>query len=377
LPPLGGFLFSEASCPDLDTASLANEHLYAALRALCVVNDREERITRVTDFEHLGAEELGGIYESLLELGFKEWSMSAGLCELADAPGNERKLTGSYYTPTSLITSLLDTALDPIIEHALGSPDPEAALLALKICDPACGSGHFLVAAAHRLARRLAALRTDEREPAAGDVRHALREVATRCLYGVDVNPLSVELCKVSIWLEALEPGRPLAFLESHIQCGNSLLGCTPALLKQGLPDEAFKTLTGDDPAACRALAKDNRDARDAKQELFELTNRTALAAARKASGNLWADRGVDRIDIYADNQPVGQVVPTQAGLMREQERFAERQGALRLWTHYQGFKGYQRIFGGSHRLNEYSPKRARVETARSTNNGLQWLCQL
>lgn len=69
LPPLGGFLFSKSACPDLDAASLANEHLYAALRALCVVQDREEHITRVTDFEHLGAEELGSIYESLLESG--------------------------------------------------------------------------------------------------------------------------------------------------------------------------------------------------------------------------------------------------------------------------------------------------------------------
>jgi energy-coupling factor transporter ATP-binding protein EcfA2 len=282
LPPLGGFLFSEGACPDLDTASLANEHLYAALRALCVVQDREERISRVTDFEHLGAEELGGIYESLLELGFKEWSVTAGLCELADAPGNERKLTGSYYTPTSLITSLLDTALDPVLERASNAPDPEAALLALKICDPACGSGHFLVAAGHRLARRLAALRTGEREPPVETVRHALRQVAANCLYGVDVNPLSVELCKVSIWLEALEPGRPLAFLESHIQCGNSLLGCTPALLKKGLPDETFKPLTGDDPSACRALIKDNRDARDAKQDLLDLANRPALVQLAK-----------------------------------------------------------------------------------------------
>ena len=321
LPPLGGFLFSEGSCPDLDVASLANEHLYAALRALCVVQDREERITRVTDFEHLGAEELGGIYESLLELGFKEWSVPAGLCELADAPGNERKLTGSYYTPTSLITVVLDTALDPVMDRAVqeareaadktaktSKTSPSAAilnpqlstlspsqgevgdshlstinhqlaeaLLRLRICDPACGSGHFLVAAAHRLARRIAALRTGEREPPVDAVRHALREVAARCLYGVDVNPLSVELCKVSIWLEALEPGCPLAFLESHIQCGNSLLGCTPALLKKGLPDEAFKSLAGDDPAAVRALIKDNRDARDAKQDIFDLTNRPAL----------------------------------------------------------------------------------------------------
>lgn len=337
LPPLGSFLFSEGASPDIDSASLSNEHLYATLRALCLVRDPEEKITRVTDFEHLGAEELGSIYESLLELQFIRFEISAGFAELGDADGtgNERKLTGSFYTPTSLITSLLDTALEPVIDRALatargtaskssngsksaktadGSPSPpaaagegrgevgsstahcalrtphsseagsdyttvaEKALLGLKICDPACGSGHFLVAAAHRIARRVAALRTGEREPPVQAVRHALREVAAHCLYGVDLNPLSVELCKVSIWLEAFEPGRPLAFLDGHIQCGNSLLGCTPALLKGGLPDEAFRALTGDEPSAVKALIKDNREARDARQVFLALTSSPALA---------------------------------------------------------------------------------------------------
>jgi predicted ATPase len=292
LPPLGSFLFSEGASPDIDSASLSNEHLYATLRALCLVRDSEEKITRVTDFEHLGAEELGSIYESLLELQFLRWEIAAGVAELGDAEGsgNERKLTGSFYTPTSLITSLLDTALEPVIERTLNSAREAAkdaqpsslnahlaeALLRLKICDPACGSGHFLVAAAHRIARRMAALRTGEREPPVQDVRHALREVAAHCLYGVDLNLLSVELCKVSIWLEAFESGRPLAFLESHIQCGNSLLGCMPALLKKGLPDEAFKPLTGDDPAAARKLAADNRDL-SSGQELLELASEEPL----------------------------------------------------------------------------------------------------
>ncbi len=219
------------------------------------MRDPEEKITRVTDFEHLGAEELGSIYESLLELQFIRFEISAGFAELGDADGtgNERKLTGSFYTPTSLITSLLDTALEPVIDRALatargtaskssngsksaktadGSPSPpaaagegrgevgsstahcalrtphsseagsdyttvaEKALLGLKICDPACGSGHFLVAAAHRIARRVAALRTGEREPPVQAVRHALREVAAHCLYGVDLNPLSVDSAK-------------------------------------------------------------------------------------------------------------------------------------------------------------------------------------
>lgn len=273
LPALGGFLFSPASCPDLDRAQLANEHLYAALRALGLARDEEEKVTHLVDFEHLGAEELGSVYESLLELRFEEGSLAAGRPRLIDAPGNDRKLTGSYYTPTELITSLLDTALQPVIDRALASPDPREALLALKVVDPACGSGHFLVAAAHRLARALAAHETGEREPPLTAVRAALHKVVGRCLYGVDLNPLSVELCKVSLWLEAIEPGRPLNFLESHIQCGNSLIGCTPRLLREGLPDEAFKPIGGDDSEACAQLKADNRDARDAGQGLFDLEN--------------------------------------------------------------------------------------------------------
>lgn len=283
LPALGGFLFSPASCPDLDRAQLANEHLYAALRALGLARDEEEHVTHLVDYEHLGAEELGSVYESLLELRFEEGTLAAGLPRLIDAPGNDRKLTGSYYTPTSLITSLLDTALQPVIDRALAAANPREALLALKVVDPACGSGHFLVAAAHRLARALAAHDTGEREPPLTAVRAALHEVVGRCLFGVDLNPLSVELCKVSLWLEAIEPGRPLNFLESHIQCGNSLIGCTPRLLREGLPDEAFKPIAGDDPEACAQLKADNRDARDAGQDLFALEN----AAPWNRLGNL------------------------------------------------------------------------------------------
>ena len=89
----------------------------------------------------------------------------AGTFELKTASGHERKTTGSYYTPTSLITCLLDSALDPVLDDAARKPDPERAIRDLKVCDPACGSGHFLIAAAHRIAKRLAAARTGEEEP--------------------------------------------------------------------------------------------------------------------------------------------------------------------------------------------------------------------
>jgi type II restriction/modification system DNA methylase subunit YeeA len=89
----------------------------------------------------------------------------------------------------------------------LGFKSAEEAILTLKVCDAAVGSGHFLVAAAHRIAKRLASIRTGEEEPAPAALRHALRDVIGRCLYGVDINPMAVELCKFALWLEALEPG--------------------------------------------------------------------------------------------------------------------------------------------------------------------------
>jgi len=97
-------------------------------------------------------------------------------------------------------------------------------VLALKVCDPACGSGHFLIAAAQRIARRLAILRAGGEEPGPELLRHSLRGVIGHCIHGVDINPMAVELCKVGLWLEAVEPGKPLTFLDHHIKCGNSLL---------------------------------------------------------------------------------------------------------------------------------------------------------
>ena len=134
----------------------------------------------------------------------------------------------------------------------------------LKLVDPSCGSGHFLVGAAHRIARRLAALETGEEEPSPEALRSALRRVIARCVYGVDLNPMSVELCKVALWMESLEPGKPLSFLDHHIKCGNSLIGAVPALIGEGIPDEAFNAVTGDDKELCKTYKKTNRQRRTA-----------------------------------------------------------------------------------------------------------------
>jgi hypothetical protein len=270
LPALGGFLFSAHALPDLEACDIANFDLCEAIRALAVTVSNGVR--RPVDYKNLGAEELGSVYESLLEL-HPRVNLDAAAFELSAASGNERKITGSYYTPTSLIDCLLDSALDPVLGDAARKPEPEKAILALKVVDPACGSGHFLIAAAHRIAKKLASARTGDEEPSPEFIRTALRDVIGHCLYGVDVNPMAVELCKVNLWMEALEPGRPLSFLEHHIQCGNALLGTTPALLSDGIPDAAFVPLEGDDREACskwKRVNKAEQASRAKKQTRFD-----------------------------------------------------------------------------------------------------------
>ncbi|MXZ86981.1 MAG: N-6 DNA methylase, partial [Acidimicrobiia bacterium] len=290
LTPLGSFLWSSAQAPDLADVKIDNARLLESVRNLALVRDEESRLQRQVDYRNLGTEELGSIYESLLEL-HPEVDSDARTFGLGRAAGSERKTTGSYYTPPSLISRLLDDALDPVIEQAAAKSDPEQALLDLKVLDPACGSGHFLIAAAHRIAARLARVREGGTEPSADKLRVALREVVGHCLYGIDINPMAVELCKVSLWLEANVPGRPLGFLEHHIVCGNSLLGTTPELLDAGIPDAAFKPLTGDDRKHTSALRKRNKVERNAPaQLLLELDYSMAANSATLSSA-------VSRID--------------------------------------------------------------------------------
>ncbi|MFC8710324.1 Eco57I restriction-modification methylase domain-containing protein [Streptomyces sp. NPDC057197] len=265
LPALGGLFEPTPVDKRLDGLALTNESLYEAVRALAVIFDVKLGRPRKVDYRHLGADELGSVYESLLELEPRQEEDGSYVLKKLD--GNDRKTSGSYYTPSPLIDCLLDSALDPVIERAVRSgttkQERKVALLALTVCDPACGSGHFLVAAARRIARRLAEIETDDPEPTAEAVRDALREVISRCVYGVDLNPMAVELAKVSLWIEAMKPGRPLTFLDAHIKHGNGLLGTTPKLLAGGLPDEAFKVLEGDESKAVRNLKARNASERE------------------------------------------------------------------------------------------------------------------
>src|SRR5262249_35008724 len=158
---------------------------------------------RSVDYRNLGSEELGSVYESLLELK-PQFNPDPPSFVLKSVAGNARKTTSSYYTHRLLISNVLDSSIEPLLNEAARKPTPEPAILNLKVCDPAVGSGHFLIAAAHRIARKLAAVRTHEEEPAPDAVQHALRDVIGKCVYGVDMNPMAVELCQVALWMEAM-----------------------------------------------------------------------------------------------------------------------------------------------------------------------------
>lgn len=132
-------------------------------------------------------------------------------------------------------------------------------LLNIKVCDPAAGSGHFLLATARTLAWYHARVTSGEENPAPVVFRASLRQVIQHCIYGVDLNPDAVELCKLALWIESHDSGKPLSFLDHKIRCGNSLVGVTDlTILQKGIPDEAFDPVTGDDRTVARTLKRDN-----------------------------------------------------------------------------------------------------------------------
>ncbi len=267
LKPLGSFLWEKETLGTLSSCELSNYSFLEAVRKLAFTQ-RADALWP-TDFKHLGSEELGSVYESLLEL-HPELNVDAGTFTLSRTAGSRRKTTGSYYTPSELVERILDDALEPVLEKAMTNADPEQGLLRVKVCDPAMGSGHFLTAAAARIARRLAQVRTGEEEPPPPAVREALQDAVQHCVYGVDLNPLAVELCKISLWMTALVPGRPLAFLDHHLKCGNSLIGATRELMKEGIPDSAFELLEGDDPTVVKGAKKRNQEYRQYVGSLFD-----------------------------------------------------------------------------------------------------------
>jgi hypothetical protein len=269
LPALGG-LFAPDKLPHLETARLRNRAFMEALYRLSWLDQKTGMVP--VNWRAMETEELGSVYESLLELQPQLGDDGKTLVfasEAAEQRGNQRKTTGSYYTPDSLVQALLDTALDPVLDRIEAeAADPAGELLKLTVIDPACGSGHFLLAAARRIATRLARIRADG-TPSLADFRHALRDVARSCLHGVDRNPMAVELTKVALWIETVDPGLPLGFFDAAVRCGDALLGVFDLkVLADGIPDAAYKALTGDDKAVAKHYADKNRRERKERDRI-------------------------------------------------------------------------------------------------------------
>ena len=275
LPALGG-IFATTATPELDKALISNRYLMEAIFRLAWL--RDDGLLMPVNWRDMETEELGSVYESLLELT-PRLSLDGREFKFADGvqtKGNARKTSGSYYTPDSLVQVLLDSALDPVLDRVESeSEDPVRGLLGVTVIDPACGSGHFLLAAARRIAKRVVRLRhgdihTEQQRLA------TLRDVVRSCIYGVDRNPMAVELSKVALWIETVEPGKPLGFLDSNIRLGDSLLGIFNLdALRKGIPDAAYKQLTGDDKTVTKDFSKKNKD---------ETKGQTRMALTRAAA---------------------------------------------------------------------------------------------
>lgn len=222
-----GRLFSPSRTPLAERHGLDDA---AAKQAVVAVSTREandgagrERI----DYRDLGVEQLGAVYETLLdyEPHVERDRRGAALHVSLKSGSGVRKATGTFYTPEALVTFLVRSTLAPLVRDA--SPE---RILELSVLDPSMGSGAFLVGACHFLAQayETALIETGRcRASDLGPADHAVirRLVAERCLFGVDLNPTAVQLARLSLWLTTLAADRPLTFLDHHLRVGDSLNG--------------------------------------------------------------------------------------------------------------------------------------------------------
>lgn len=264
IAPLAGSLFGAGAIGLLAQCRLHNRALLDCIHRLSQFDNEQGQRIRV-NYASLDVEEFGSVYESLLEY---EPVIDRERLSFTFAKGTGRGETGSHYTPDELVQPLIKHSLDYLIEDRLKEKDREGALLSLKVADVACGSGHILLAAGRRIGLALARVRTGEDQPSPSAIRQATRDVIQHCIYGVDKNPLAVELCKVALWLESHNPGQPLSFLDHRIKCGDSIVGLAHKKeLERGIPDEAFKALPGDDKTVAALLRKANRQERESREK--------------------------------------------------------------------------------------------------------------
>ena len=297
--PFNGRLFAPARTPLAERRNLDDESARQAVRALSSrpTSDRagRERIA----YRDLGVEQLGAVYETLLDY---EPTGNGDAVRLECGSGI-RKATGTFYTPQPIADYLVRRTLAPLV----GDAAPEQ-ILELRVVDPAMGSGAFLVAACRYLAAAYESALIRSGGCHAGDLgpseRAAIRRaIAERCLYGVDLNPMAVQLGRLSLWLATLAADRPLSFLDHRLQVGDSLLGAWVASLRHP-PARARRVelpLFGDDDVASalrdalpvrfslESTPNDTLDQVKAKERAFaSLTDRDARLSRWKRVADLW-----------------------------------------------------------------------------------------
>ena len=229
VPAFNGRLFSPAHTPMAERCTMSDQIAREALLALSTAPSVGKRGRARIDYRDLGVEQLGAVYESVLDY---EPALAEPMSKGTPRPllrrgGDRRKTTGSFYTPQSITDYLVRRTLHPLVA---GASAPQ--ILNLRVVDPSMGSAAFLVAACHYLAGAYerALVRDGDFHP--GEIDEAARagfrrQIAQRCLYGVDLNPTAVQLARLSLWLATLAAGKPLTFLDHHLTVGDSLLGAS------------------------------------------------------------------------------------------------------------------------------------------------------
>ena len=235
VPRYNGGLFDPTRYPELERWRICDAKLADVLRGLMFAKpDRQTRELplETVDYADLRVQQLGSIYEGLLEHHFiREGGGSLQL----DTDKAERKATGTYYTPDYIVKYIVEHTAGSLLAEISQRPEVKAgkedsfadAVLALNICAPAMGSGHFLVEATTHLADEIVYHPTTKPRAVKDEDERAYwrRRVVEACIYGVDLNPLAVELAKLSLWLTTIATDQPLNFLDHHLRCGNSLIG--------------------------------------------------------------------------------------------------------------------------------------------------------
>lgn len=308
---LGSELFSSNAMPDITSSKVNNRVLLKCIKSLNEFEDEKHNLSFI-NYRALDVEELGSVYEGLLELEpVFEWEN--GKPKFTFKKGSERSTSGSHYTPEDLVKPLIQHSLEYLIEDRVtdfykgksNEAETIKKLLELKICDIACGSGHILLSAARRIALEVARVETGEQQPNPASFRHALKEVIKNCIYGVDKNPLAAELCKVALWLESHNPGEPLSFLDHRIKCGDAIVGLAlKEELQKGIADEAFKKLPGDDKEIASAFLKKNRQERILREKSGQVVQLTTEADHKLMVQVKELNRLIENFSTLPENTP-------------------------------------------------------------------------